>query len=66
MMKKEHDVEVSTWNPRSKLHCTVSNLLALGVTLLVLPGGSTLGQEWTPDRSQLVEQPEPYSPASGC
>ncbi len=37
-------------------------LLALGVTLLVVLGDSALGQEWTPDKDQVVEQPEPYSP----
>ncbi len=50
------------WNLRSKLLCTVRNLLALSVTLLVVPGGSALAQEWTPDKDQVVEQPEPYSP----
>jgi hypothetical protein len=50
------------WNLRSKLLCTVRNLLALSVTLLVALGGSALGQEWTLDRDQLVEQPKPYSP----
>ncbi len=40
----------------------IRNLLALNVTLLVVLGGSALGQEWTPERDQLVEQPKPYSP----
>ena len=49
-------------NPRSKPRCTVSNLLVLNVTtLLVALGGSALAQEFTPDRDQLIEQPEPYS-----
>ena len=43
------------WNPRSKLHCTVRSLLVLSVTLLVVLGGSALGQEWTPDKGQVVE-----------
>ncbi|MCZ6611621.1 MAG: DUF3604 domain-containing protein, partial [Planctomycetota bacterium] len=59
---KEHNVGVSMWNPRSKLHCTVRSLLVLSVTLLVVLGGSALGQEWTPDKGQVVEQPKPYSP----
>ncbi len=29
-------------NPLSKLHCTVSSLLALTAALVVLPGGSAL------------------------
>ena len=49
-------------NPRSKLHCTVRNLLALNVILLVVLGGPALGQEYTPDKDQQVEQPKPYSP----
>ncbi len=49
-------------SPESKLHCIVSNLLALTTALLVLPGGSALGAEWTLERDQLVEQPKPYSP----
>ena len=49
-------------NPRSKRLCTVRNLLALSVSLLVVLGGPALGQEWTPERGQLVEQPKPYSP----
>ena len=47
---------------RSKRLCTVRNLLALNVTLLVVLGGRALGQEWTPDKDQRVEQPKPYSP----
>jgi len=47
---------------QSKLHCIVSNLLALTAAVVVLPGGSALAQEWTPERDQLIEQPEPYSP----
>ncbi len=49
-------------NPLMKLHCIVSNLLALTATLLVLPGGSALAQEWTLEKDQLVEEPKPYSP----
>ncbi len=49
-------------SPQSKLHCIVSNLLVFTAALLVVPGGSALGQEWTPDKDQRVEQPEPYSP----
>jgi hypothetical protein len=62
MKMKKHDGGVSMWNPRSKLRCTVRNLLALSVTLFVVLGGSALGQEWTPDKDQVVKQPEPYSP----
>jgi hypothetical protein len=32
------------------------------MTVLTVPGGSALGQEWTPDKGQRVEQPKPYSP----
>ncbi len=47
-------------NPRSKLLCTVSNLLVLNVTtLLAALGGPALGQEWTPERGQRVEKPKP-------
>jgi hypothetical protein len=49
-------------NQLSKLHCTVSSLLALTAALIVLPGASALAQEWTPDKDQRVEQPKPYSP----
>ena len=42
--------------------CTVRNLLALNVTLLVALGGSAQAQEWTADSTQRVEQPKPYSP----
>ncbi len=49
-------------NPRSKLLCTVRYLLAINVTLLVALGGPALGQEWTPDKDQVVELPNPYSP----
>ncbi len=62
MKMKEHGVGVSMWNPRSKLLCNVRNLFALSVALLVVLGGPALGQEWTPDRGQLVEKPKPYSP----
>ncbi len=40
----------------------VRNLFALNVTLLVVLGGPALGQVGTPERGQLVEQPNPYSP----
>jgi hypothetical protein len=49
-------------NPRSKLLCTLRNLLAVNVTLFVVLGGPALGQEWTPDSTLVVEQPKPYSP----
>ncbi len=49
-------------NPRSKLRCTVRNLLAFSFTLFVMLSGSALGQELTPDKGQAVEQPNPYSP----
>jgi hypothetical protein len=42
IMKKENNTELSMWNPRSKLLCTVRNLLALTAAILVLPGGSAL------------------------
>ena len=44
---------------QSKLHCVVTNLFALTAALVVLPGGSALAQEWTPDKDQVVEQPKP-------
>jgi hypothetical protein len=48
---------------QSKLHCTVSNLLALIAALLVLPGGPALAQSsMTPVQDDLLERPEPYSP----
>ena len=59
---KEHDVAVSMLNPRSRLLCTVRNLLSFSVALLVVLGGSALAQEWTLEEDQVVEQPEPYSP----
>ena len=49
-------------NPRSKVHCAAKTLCALGVALLLLPGSQAPAQEWTPDKDQVVEQPEPYSP----
>jgi hypothetical protein len=39
----------------------VSGIVVL-LALLAVLGGSALGQEWTPDKGQLVEQPKPYSP----
>ncbi len=39
-----------------------TNLLALSATLLVVLVGPALAQEWTPDKDQVVERPEPYSP----
>ncbi len=39
----------------------LKRLLAASVTILVVLGGSALGQ-LTPDKDQLVEQPKPYSP----
>jgi hypothetical protein len=48
MKMKESDIEVSILNPRSKLLCTVRNLLALSVTLLFVLGSSAHAQEnWT-------------------
>ena len=49
-------------SPKSKLHYKVTNLLAFSAALLALPVGSALAAEWTLDKEQLVEQPEPYSP----
>jgi hypothetical protein len=49
-------------SPKSKLHYKVTNLLGLSAVLLILPVGSALAAEWTLDKEQLVEQPEPYSP----
>jgi hypothetical protein len=49
-------------NPRSNVHCAAKTLFALGVALLLLPGSQAPAQEWTPDKDQVVEQPEPYSP----
>jgi hypothetical protein len=46
-------------------------VLVIGLVLVVL-GGSALGQEWTPDKDQVVEQPKPHFPMwinispSGC
>ncbi len=34
----------------------------VAVAAMAVLGGSALGQEWTPDRDQRVEQPKPYSP----
>jgi len=34
----------------------------LAIAALILLGGSALGQEWTPEEGQHVEQPKPYSP----
>jgi hypothetical protein len=56
---KEHDGGISMCNQRSKLLCTIRNLLALSATLLVVSGGSALAQE-TADKDQMVEQPNPY------
>jgi hypothetical protein len=42
---------------------TIRNLLALNVALLVVLGGPARAQDTgTPDTSQVVEQPKPYSP----
>ncbi len=43
---------------KSKL---IKSILA-GVAIAVLMANPVFGQEWTPDKSQVVEQPEPYSP----
>ena len=43
----------------SKLTKSIVAVLAIALAVL---GGSALGAEWTPDKSQRVEQPEPYSP----
>ena len=37
---------------------TKSIVAVVAIVALVLPG-SALGQEWTPDRGQVVEQPKP-------
>ena len=37
------------------------DLLALSVTLFVVLSGPVMGQEWTPDKDQVVEQPKPHS-----
>ena len=34
----------------------------VAIAALAVPGGPALGQEWTMDKDQVVEQPEPYSP----
>ncbi len=34
-------------------------LLALSVTLFVVLSGPVMGQEWTTDKDQVVEQPKP-------
>jgi len=41
---------------------TKSILAVVAIVALAVPGGSALGQEWTPDKDQVVEQPKPYSP----
>ena len=40
---------------------TKSVIAVFAIALAVL-GGSALAQEYTPDKEQLIEQPEPYSP----
>jgi len=47
---------------QQKLSLNLSFLSTLIATFLILPVGSALGQEWTPDKDQRVEQPESYSP----
>ncbi len=37
-------------------------LSALAIAALAVPGGPAMASEWTPDKSQVVEQPKPYSP----
>ncbi len=49
-------------NPLSKLRRTVSSLLTLTAALLVLPGGSALGQEWTPEAKDIPEKKNEFSP----
>ncbi len=34
----------------------------MAVVAIAVLGGPALGQEWTPDRDHVLEQPEPYSP----
>jgi hypothetical protein len=46
---------------QKKKNNNLCNLLALNVTLLAVLSSSALGQEWTAERDQLVEQPKPYS-----
>ena len=41
----------------SKLTKSIVAVIAIAVL-----GGSALGQEWTPDKDLVVEQPKPYSP----
>ncbi len=36
-------------------------LVVVAILALTVPGGPALGQEWTPDKDQVVEQPKPYS-----
>jgi hypothetical protein len=45
---------------KSKLTKLIVALVAIAA--LAVPGGPALGAEWTPDKSQQVEQPKPYSP----
>ncbi len=40
-----------------------SLLVAVALAVMAMLGGSALGQEWTPDKDQVVEQPKPYSPS---
>ena len=41
---------------------TKSILAVLAIAALTALGDSAMGQEWTPDKGQVVEQPKPYSP----
>ena len=41
---------------------TKAFLAVVAIASLAVLGGSAQAQEWTPDKSQQVEQPKPYSP----
>ncbi len=45
-----------------KSRLTTTILAVAAIAVLAMPGGPALGAEWTPDKSQVVEQPKPYSP----
>jgi hypothetical protein len=41
---------------------TKSIVAVIAIMVIAVMGNSTLGQEWTPDKGQRIEQPKPYSP----
>jgi len=47
---------------RKRYNLYKSLLVAVTIAALTVLGGSALGQEWTPEEGQQVEQPKPYSP----